>query len=214
MAPAGTSGSRRPAGPAAAPGVAAVPKTVAVPGAIGFVEGTGAGQPWLSATSAVQVLATGSALAQRVDPVAVGAERPRGPLGLEVGLEGLGDLLLAGSDERLLDLVGRVGERGRRRRRDLLHLDHVEARVALERADEVALGRGEDLLVERRLGLARDDALAQAAGRLGRVVDRVLLGDGLPGVVGVVLLQRGEGGVGVVLGLGEDRPGRRASPAA
>ena len=41
------------------------PKTPVLPGAIGFVEGTGASQPWLSATSSVHGSGSGSAFEQR-----------------------------------------------------------------------------------------------------------------------------------------------------
>ena len=48
-----------------------------------------------------------------------------------------------------------------------IDLDQVEAGLGLERADKLALGRCEDLLLERRVVLALDDALAEAAVGLG-----------------------------------------------
>ena len=79
--------------------------------------------------------------------------------------------------------------------------EDVVAVLGLDRADELALLGGEDgvveLLVERALGLRGQ----LAAGGLGGVVDRVLLGDGLPGVAA---LERGLGLVGVGLVLGQD----------
>jgi len=52
-------------GPWGSPTAAVEPKTPLVPGAIGLVEGTGAAQPWLSATSLVQGSGGGSAFEQR-----------------------------------------------------------------------------------------------------------------------------------------------------
>ena len=58
-------GGRRLIGPCGRPTAAGAPKTPLVPGAIGRVDGTGASQPWVSATSSVHGSGGGSAFEQR-----------------------------------------------------------------------------------------------------------------------------------------------------
>ena len=91
----------------------------------------------------MQALGGGSAFEHWLDPVVVGAEGARDPLGWKSVWNSVGELLLLRRDQRLLDLLGGVGERRGRGRGDLLDLDHVAAVVALERADELALGGAE-----------------------------------------------------------------------
>ena len=92
-------------------------------------------------------------------------------------------------------------ERLLRRLGDLVDLEDVVAELRLDRAGELALGGREDGVVEGLLLLALGDRGELAALRLGGLVDRVLLGDGLPGVAA---LDRRLGGVGLGLGLGQD----------
>src|SRR3954462_12668242 len=104
-------------------------------------------------------------------------------------------LRLEGLLDRRLGLVQRLLAG----RRDLLDDEVVVAVLGLDRAGELALLRREhgvvELLVQGALGLRRQ----LAAVGLRRVVDRVLLGDLLPGLAG---LQRGQRGrrLGLVLG--------------
>src|SRR5262249_60183198 len=89
-----------------------------------------------------------------VDHVAGSAEGLRGPLGDEVGLEVLDDLLLLERSELLLDLALHLRERLGARRMQGLDLDRVEAALSLERTDDLLRRRREHLLLERRLALA------------------------------------------------------------
>ena len=119
----------------------------------------------------------------------------------EVLHEGVQRLLLALGGERLLDRLLGLGERLLAGLGDRGDGEDVVAVLGLDRTRELVLLGGEDgvveLLVERALGLRGQ----LAAGGLRRVVDRVLLGDGLPGVAG---LERGLGLVGGGLVLGQD----------
>src|SRR3954469_1581808 len=109
-------------------------------------------------------------------------------------------LLLVLGGERLLDLGLGLRERLLAGRRDALDDEVVVAVLGLDRPGErVLLGREHglvELLVQRALGLRRQLA---AVGLRG-VVDRVLLGHGLPGLAG---LERRAGGGGLGLGLGQ-----------
>src|SRR3954447_8998411 len=131
--------------------------------------------------------------------VAVGALGLLPPALREVLHEGVQRLLLVLGGERLLDRLLGLGERLLARRGHAGDGEVVVAVLRLDRAHEIVLLGREDrvveLLVERALGLSRE----LAAGRLRRVVDRVLLGDlgpggaALEGVVGLL-------GGGLVLG--------------
>src|SRR3954454_16891683 len=132
--------------------------------------------------------------------VAVRALRLLLPALREVLHEGVQRLLLVLGLERLLDRRLGLRERLLAGLGDIGHGEVVVAVLGLDRADELVLVGGEDrvveLLVERALGLGGQ----LAAGRLGGVVDRILLGDALPGLTG---LEGGLGLLGLGLGLGQ-----------
>src|SRR4051794_671020 len=132
--------------------------------------------------------------------VAVRALRLFLPALREVLHEGVQRLLLVLGLERLLDRLLGLGQRLLRGVGDAGDREDVVAVLGLDRALELVLGGREDGLVqvgvERALGLRGQ----LAAGGLGGVVDRVLLGDRGPGVA---RLQGGVGLVGVALLLGQ-----------
>src|SRR3954464_15404519 len=94
-------------------------------------------------------------------------------------------LALIVAREDLLDRGLRLLERLLLGRRDLGDVEDVPAELGLHRADELALVRLEDRVVEGLLLLTLRDAGQQAALRLGGLVDRVLLRDRLPRLAGL-----------------------------
>ena len=143
------------AGPAGGPPAAASRRRLRHPDSSRPRDGTNASQPVVSISSWVQVGGGAGALAQRSMRKSSAQNVRAIHFVWKLFWKLRGDLLLALGGERLADLLAHVGQRLGRRRGHLLDLDHVVAGVGLERADELALGRGEDLFVERRLGLAR-----------------------------------------------------------
>ncbi len=135
--------------------------------------------------------------------VALRALRLGAPAAREVLHEAVERLLLVLAGERLLDLRRGLGERQLGRRRDPGDGEVVVAVRGLDRALDLVLlraeHRGVEVRVERALGLRGD----LAAGVLRRGVDRVLLGDRVPGVAA---LQRVVGLLGGGLVLGHDHP--------
>ena len=137
------------------------------------------------------------ALLDHVALAAVGLLLPA--LGVVLG-ELLQRLLLVLRLQRLPDRLLGLLERLLRRLRDLGDLEQVVAELGLDRAAQLALLGLEDglveLLLERALGLRGQ----LAALRLGGLVDRVLLRDGLPALAA---LERLLGRLGLGLALGQ-----------
>src|SRR5215204_302409 len=133
--------------------------------------------------------------------VALAALRLRLPLLAEVLDELVQRLLLILRGEHLLDRRLGLLERLLRRGVDLVDLEDVPAELGLDRTGDLALVGAEDRRVERLLLLALGDGGQLAALRLGRVVDGVLLGDGLELLP---VLERRLGLLGLLLGLSQD----------